>query len=318
MLTYKAWLSEKQYSDIILYHGYPSWDKPFDKFKTEIAFFADKKQFAIDYGEQKAFEQSTYNDAPIYLAKCSFSGKLFYPWNINERQLLYNNLPDKIKVNYSIFDADLDKDIVISGIRGVGEKEIIGDAVGKEIGQTFKRDNEKFIIVDKDDRSVWTISQSYFNDIIKSVLMIFHPSSPPYDSYTYKGLIGKYFEPLMDKIFKYAKDEKKIKFNLINHWNYELNDEQRKEIRNDAEKILMKLLKENKEERGLRIYKYNIGKSKVALRDTWNYLENDTVINILKKLGYDGYVAKERKYYTYAIFNPKDKVKIIETEKIRS
>jgi hypothetical protein len=82
MISFKSFLMEKQFNQITLYHGQPSYEKNFESFHDREAFFADKARFAIEYAEQKAFEQ--VNDADIYLYTCTFTGNLFYIWN-NER-----------------------------------------------------------------------------------------------------------------------------------------------------------------------------------------------------------------------------------------
>jgi hypothetical protein len=56
--------------------------------------------------------------------------------------------------------------------------------------------------------------------------------------------------------------------------------------------------------------KWNIKPETIELSDTWRYFENDTIIDIIKNLNFDGYIAKERKTNTYAIFDA-TKVNII-------
>ena len=70
------------------------------------------------------------------------------------------------------------------------------------------------------------------------------------------------------------------------------------------------------------LLKKEMNKSEWAIRpieqpidNTWTYMENDTVFNIIKDMGYDGYVAKEDGHNTYAIFDPTKSVKIIDIKR---
>lgn len=41
-------------------------------------------------------------------------------------------------------------------------------------------------------------------------------------------------------------------------------------------------------------------------------------MELIKGLGYDGYMALERKHRTYAIFDPQKTIKIIEKKRVRN
>ena len=47
------------------------------------------------------------------------------------------------------------------------------------------------------------------------------------------------------------------------------------------------------------------------LNSNWNYYENDVVADLIKKLGYDGYIALETKHNTYAVYEPNKTIKIL-------
>jgi hypothetical protein len=64
-----------------------------------------------------------------------------------------------------------------------------------------------------------------------------------------------------------------------------------------------------------RYKKWNLKPVVEKLDDTWRYFENETVSNLIKKLGYDGYVAKEKKYNTYLIFDPNKTITILKKQK---
>jgi hypothetical protein len=237
---------------------------------------------------------------------------------MNDRQKLYDALPQKYKTNYGWWDYDIDKDSAIDQMRGRGDAHTYDEAAKKEVGETFAKDapNDLYMIVKKTPDKIYAIQPDVFSTMLNEVLFKFdyHERSRVYSSIR-KHPIAERFIPFREEIKKIGNDVYVWRGWLSMMYDKSL-DADKKRIYEEAKKLMMDSLAEYPET-SLNVYSFNIKPHKVALKNTWDLFENETVYETLKKLGYDGYVAMERKYKTYAIFDPQKTITILNVEKVR-
>jgi len=304
---------EKMMSNFTLYHGSPYL---FSKFKNNITFFSDNSKFAYDYASEKSSDNELDQSPVIYT--CKLNGKIFDA-NIEEHlKQLDDALPDKITCYMSnfCFPTDYKKQDILELLKGDDIIEPVDNIINAKIGDNvddpyYKYD--KLIVVDVDDDYVYTIDKKTFSYYLNGAESISYGDNK--FGYEYR----KYFEDFRNyikSIFK-GTDIYRISDHLTGifldkkyhktYLNIEITDEQYEkgvELYNIAKENMMKEYASK--------YKksWNKKPKKIKLDDTWRYYENDSVSNTIEKLGFVGYVAKEKKHNTYAIFNPKETIVI--------
>ena len=304
---------EKMMSNFTLYHGSPYL---FSEFKNKITFFSDNINFAYDYASEKSSDNELDQEPIIYT--CKLNDRIFDA-NIEEHlKKLYDVLPEKITCYMSnfCFPTDYTKQDILELLKGddiVEPVDYISNAkIGDEVSDPYYK-VDKLIIVDSDDDYVYTIDKKSFNYYLNGAESISYGDN--HFGYDYR----KHFEEFRNYIKNIYKG--RDIYGISNHLtgifldkkyhkmygNFEVTDEQYENGVN-----LYNIAKENMLKEYASKYKksWNKKPKKIKLDDTWRYYENDSVSNAIEKLGFSGYVAKEKKHNTYAIFNPKDTIKI--------
>lgn len=291
----------------VLYHGSPY---RFENFTYKTTFFTDDKDFAIQYSEQKSFEGAMDSDANLYTV--NFNGDIFDANNEKELKELAELLPEKIKFSYNNFGftAEEDKDIFLLNMKGYDIVEPIENINELKIGDKFPNpqyDREEYVVVKKNNKHIYAMLDRILEDELMKKLR---------SDKNIKEIILPFYKENENKPHNFIPDHLLIAYiemflngsswlgtppdNLLEEFNI---------IKNKIEKELI----EERINKGY-IKKFVLEPTQIELIDTWRFYENDTVSNAIKKLGYDGYIAKENKKNTYAIFDPKKTIEIIKYE----
>jgi len=344
-------LFEKLVDNITLYHGglegyyddetKEDMFKKFDKFHSRTSYFSDNPMFALEYADRKTSEGGY--DADIYLYTCKFSGNLFDYRNEEDFSKLEPLVPDVVEVSHGTFwytTAKLPKSDVIKALKGISvvkpnEKFVnanIGDKVPNPVYSA-----EEFIVVDKDEENVYTITERDYNYYKRGSSMgydehfsshtkykeIFEPwrnaivdaynkntgNNYPYPKYSsFKNFYHTYQYSLNGYDIDYVGGAKNAE--------YAFNKEDHKRINGIYDECMLKFDDIAKKE--LHRTEWNIKVKEVPMESNWNYYETSEIVSIIQKLGYDGYIALEDKHRTYAIYRPDEKIKIIKCERGRS
>lgn len=306
---------EKMMSNFTLYHGSPNL---FEKFKNTMMFFSDNPNFAFDYANEKSMDNELDSSPVIYT--CKLNGKIFDA-NIEEHlDKLKNKLPDKITCYMTdfCFPHDYSKDDILELLKGddiVEPIDYISNAnVGDEVPDpSYKVD--KMIIVKKDNDNVYTIDKKTFNYYLNGASAILYGNN--HFGYDYR----KHFTEFIEYIKTLFKDKGFSLYNIADHLTgifldkkyhkqyggFEVTDDEYEkgvELYEKGEKTMMKEYAEKYQKQ------WNINPKKIKLSDTWRYYENESVSSAIKELGFSGYIAKEKKHNTYAIFNPSESITI--------
>lgn len=315
IFNYKTFLLEKK-ENLILYHG--SLEK-FDHFTDNVTFFTKSIDFAYDYAQTKSMDMALDKDPIVY--KCRVHADIFDIYNEQDYNKLEKRLPDKVTIYNStgMFSAEVDKETILQNMKGYITKHPYKPAVNAKVGDVisspeyqyhklkiFKKDNEYAYAyrIDEYERFISTFTKS-ISDIHSSYLM---------DA-------KKIYEPLVKEIEDYLKEKYNKSYISEHHigaflkgyvYNEDKQDEEKAEYFKEKleeynEKVLDYMIK-----LGKGVKKFNLKPEVKEIKDTWTYFENETVMNIILKMGYGGYVALERGHKTYAIFNPKEDVEILE------
>jgi hypothetical protein len=144
----------------------------FDKFKPRTAYFSDNPKFAADYADRKTSEGAY--DADKWLYTCKFKGNLFEYDNPDDMKKLIQLIPDEVDVSHGVMwfmTAKIKKEDMIKALQGIDviepRKEFVEANIGDKVpNPTYEK--EKFIVVNKDDKYVYTISENSFNDYLTS------------------------------------------------------------------------------------------------------------------------------------------------------
>lgn len=302
--NFNQYILEKIENDLILYHGSPY---KFFEFKPTNVFFSKTPKFAIEYAREKS--QAAEMDSEPNLYKVRVKGDIFDIENKEDYNKLKKNLPDEIEYMYNDFgfSTTLSPQELLDSMKRIYHIEPYEPAVKANIGdkiQSHEYKNEYYIITKKDNEYAYgylTKDFYYAYDKIKTKQV---------------GI----FRPIYDFIKKFSEEDY---LNQAVYHAYIILFLDDKKIYDDLKipskqdkKIFDKLNDELKQEiiSNLHISKIPIKRKQDVLNDTWRFYENQTVTDIIKKLGYCGYVAFERNVETYNIFNPRKSVEIIEFE----
>lgn len=322
--NYKSFLEKNTDEIDILYHGSPYI---FESFKDTVTFFSDIKEFASDYADTKSMDMSIDNETNIYTIKLLPGKRIFNIHNDIHFERLKNNLPNKVTAyltNFG-FPTDIEKIEILNLMRGIDIIKPMDNIISLEIGEEFENPeykSEKFIVFKKDDEYLYSYDKKKFSDVIESI---------PRDLSSMKGIkmemwkIGSNLREFIDEYIK-EKTNKKIIWendrityyqaflsNLDNFYGIDFDKVDREKfykIYKDTVENIKKEFLSNKSNHILFTMVDKVNK----LSNTWQFFENETVLNIIKKMGFIGYVALERDVNTYAIFNPSKTVKIINYE----
>ncbi len=296
---YYTFLSEIK-SDFLLYHGSLS---DFNEFKNTTTFFSDEKKFALDYANRKSFE-SGLDSSPI-LYTCKVRGDIFDINDKSDYDKLYNNLSDENYI-YNLFgmkSRSIDKDEFILNLKGFQTIPAFG--LDLNIGDTFPNPTYKpeiYKVAETDDDYIYAYLTKDYN-------------------YEYNKLVLK-DKDLHNFIVQFMKSRKDAYYNDFAILSYiemfenggksNYRQEPTKEEMDEFNR-LYSLFEVTLNEHMKKYYRKFTRKDKIVkLSDSWMYYENNNVDDILKKLGYCGYVATEKGFKTYAIFNPNKSVEIID------
>lgn len=319
----------------------------FKKFKTfapRTAYFSDNPKFAADYADRKSSEGGY--DADRLLYTCKFKGNLFEYDNPEDMNKLIPLIPDEVDVSHGtmwFMTRKVSKEEMIKALQGIAiikpRKEFAEANIGDEIPDPMYP-VEKFIVVNKDDKYVWTISKVTYNYYLSS-------SKKGYDKHfsehaSLRHIFEKWRNAIIDAYnestgsnkkypnskYAYGDDEtsdfyrimitylqaaakpdlKTYDFNYGSKGMLQLKQEQVDNIN----KIWAECIKEFDAEVKEILYKkkWNIHTEEVLMTDNWTFYENDVIQHLIEKLGYDGYKALEDGHRTYAIYHPDKTIEI--------
>ena len=317
----------------VFYHG-SLWE--FKEFKNKISYFCSNPKFCYDYASTKSLDRGLDLDVIIY--KCEFNGKLFDYKNDKDMNILANILPTKINVHHGtawFLSHEFDKEEMINRLKGIATVEpidYIKDAnIGDEVPNPQYK-SELLIVVDKDDDNVYTIYKKTYDDYLETSSI--GPNNfyfTPYEKY--KDIFQPWREEIVN-IYNKNKNTKQILSRYSNNFDlflqtmyynkkgynidYVSNSNDKvlaftKEDIDIIENIYNECLLKFKELafKELNRKEWNRKTIKEKMNSNWNYYENEIVANLIKKLGYDGYIALEKGHETYAIFEPNKTIKIL-------
>ena len=304
---------------MILYHGSPYI---FQKFKDTTTFFSETEKFAIDYSEQKSLDYALDEEPNIY--KVEVLTNLFDINNPNDYKLLASKLPNEVEYVYNNFGftAKVDKNEILENLKGFDTIEPYKPAVKAKIGDEIPNPEytvEKYIIVKKDNDFAYGYSKKSYQRMIDNLTTRIIDLKGGYTqeykniSEEFQSKVKEIYSKDLNKKFVYDNDISAAIYDSLNNSNYkmtELSDDSLNEINTLYHKAIedIKSLLPNMEY----LKKFVLKKTKIELSDTWRFYENENVSSLIKKLGFGGYVAKERKVKTYAIFHPNRDVRILE------
>jgi hypothetical protein len=300
----------------ILFHGS---SKVFDKFKP-MCFFSEKPQFAIDYADQKSMDYADDSDCYLYTVKLSNECRIFNIHNEEDYKRLEAILPDEISYTYNDFgfSAKEEKAEFMLNLKGFYtnkpedgiEKVNVGDKIPDP---SYNR--EFLIVYKKDENFVYTYAE-------KSLQYEIDDRKRPYTD-EYKPLY-KFIEAY---IKEFEASERYISTDTIKAFEYVLMHGEKAyygTVDPPKEKVteFHKLYAEYKKTLINKIIdkgytdKFNIKTTIDPVGDTWRFYENPTVAKAIEKIGYDGYVAVEKKHNTYLIFRPDIHVEIFDMYRV--
>lgn len=344
---------EKHEDGLTLYHGglEGGYDEEtdknqfnkFDKFRNNIAYFSDNPKFAIDYADTKSSDMGL--DASIWLYTCKFSGNLFRYNSKEDMDKLIPLIPEKVNVRHGtawFLDHDFDKEYMIKILQGINVIEPVDYIAKAKIDDlvpdpTYKSD--KMLVINKDSDYVYTIMLKEYEDFLWSSAYGYNKHWSRYARY--KDLFYEWRKAIVDWYNKqteskyevpnyssfdnfyhtYSYSKKGYTIDYVNgRSNKELkaSEEDIKNIDNIWIKCVENFDKAIRTDKDIFIKKWNINTIEEPATDFWNYYENETIMELIKKLGYDGYMAMEKKHRTYAIFEPHKTIEIIKRERVRN
>lgn len=344
---------EKHEDSLTLYHGglEGGYDEEtgknqfnkFDQFINNTAYFSDNPKFAIDYADTKSSDMGL--DANIWLYTCKFSGNLFRYNSKEDMDKLIPLIPEKVNVSHGtawFLDHDFDKEYMIKILQGIDVIEPVDYIAKAEIGDLVPNptyEPEKMLVVNKDSDYVYTIMKNEYDDYLSSSAKGYNEHWSRYAKY--KDLFADWRKAIVDwyniqagttyevptfswfskfqNTYNYSKQGYTIDYvNTRSDKELKASKEDVKNIDTIFEKCVENFDKAIKSDKDISRKKWNINTIEESATDFWNYYENDTIMELIKELGYDGYMAMERKNRTYAIFEPQKTIKIIEKERVRN
>jgi len=303
---------------MVLYHGSPY---VFKEFGDRLTFFSDNENFAVDYAVQKSHEGAMDKEPNLYKVKVNTD--IFNINNEKEFEELVKLLPDEIEffpTNFPI-PHKIKKDEILMNMRGFDILEPDEETLKAKVGDRLKTfDHEAYEVYKIDDEYVYGFSARYYNYILSDAF------KDPLDVKVTKREMLEPFKEVKDYVKNLVKKYENTNYvsdNVLQMWAMSLRRNESylvdlKDVSDDEKKKFFELYDKAKEDAKDVLIKLGYIKkfikkpTRIELDETWRYFENETVMNIIRKLGYGGYVAKERKQNTYAIFNPKQDVQIIE------
>lgn len=331
--------------ELVLYHGSL---KNFDKFKNQTSYFSDNANMAYEYPRQKAFDEG--NDSNIVVYLCKFKGKIFNAKNKEDLEKLIPLIPETTTVNHGtawFLTAEIPKKNMIKMLQGIETIYPIEGIEDPEIGKLVPDpdyNQEKFIIVDFDEDWVYTISQVDYRRYLEASKLGYDENLRHYNEFSKS--FYEYRKAVLDWYNKATNSNENIKYASTNKFGdfqntyeyakkgYSINyvnpyDKTKQEFKLEEkdkihiENILKSCLEDFKKVAysKMKRKKWTRREKDIENSDYWNYYESQGVISdAIKKLGYDGYVAKEtfqRKVYnSYCIFEPNKTIEIIKKEKV--
>ena len=314
-LLKEVFLSEEQ-RQMTLYHGTPY---SFKEFKDIMTFFSDNPRFAYDYASQKSMDMVL--DADIKIVTVQVNTNLFNAFNDEEFKQLAAKLPEEVEVmppKFSFMTYNLPKKEILLRMRGKQTAEPIEEVVKNEIGDKFQFNGGWNIVIDKNDTFIRAMYMPSYNGYISCAVS----SDEWRDCKAYNNKdIRKFFEKYREFRFEKAKDAYKNTYLSENQVVWFWSSYSKEEDGGPSQKMRdhLKKLYDEAVDKTVKYYNdnnfgktYNLKTEIIDVGDTWTFFENPTVIEALKELGYGGYIAKEDEHNTYAIFNPKEDVKILE------
>jgi hypothetical protein len=309
---------------MILYHGSPYKFKTFNHTTT---FFSETKSFAVDYSDTKSFDYALDAEPNLYTVKVN--GNIFDPTKKSDMNKLRKLLPPMVSYAYNNFGfkTEVPRDEILFNMSGKVKQKPYEPAVNAGVGEEFPDpyyNSDSYVVYKRDDDFVYAYNKKSLNYITSEM---FNDITEMRNSSSYR----KYFKEIREFVDDYIKADNDKKNMYISHGirqayviRFFNNDSDRysygvEKIPDDIVKkfniLYKKTMKDIIAEFTSKYNKKFILKPRVVdLEDTWRYFENDTVHNNILKLGYDGYVAKEKNIKTYAIFDPGKTVDIISYE----
>ena len=339
----------EKYVEKTLYHGglegfydeetVENMFNKFDKFRPETAYFSDNPRFAADYADRKSFEGGY--DADKWLYTCKFKGNLFEYDKAEDMNKLIPLIPEEVEVSHPTFGmmtATIKKKDIIKNLQGIYIEKPIKKFVEANIGDILTDpmyDGWKLIVVNKDDKYIYTIRQENFNDYENSSALGYNKHWSHYTKYKYifepwrhaiidaynKNTGSSYSYPNYSSFenfyhtYQYSKTKFKINYvNRSSNVKETFTEEDHKKIDAIYEECLKKFTEIAYKE--LDKTEWVIQEEELPMESNWNYYENDVIQDLIEKLGYDGYKALEDKHKTYAIYHPDKTVEIVDRIRI--
>lgn len=301
-------------SEMVLYHGSPYL---FKEFKPRNTFFSDTEDFAVDYADQKSFEGGL--DAEPKLYKVKVNTNLFDINDPDDYAILASRLPETVKYAYNNFGftTELPKQDMLLALKGFDKIEPYEPAVKAKVGDEIPDPHyapEKFVVVKKDDNNAYAYAKKDYDRLVNNLtteplnLRGYYPDD-------YRDLVKNFNKKVMEIAgWMSGSQLKGVVLDAVQDKGFKYSDvpnDKLKEIErlyNEAVKRVEDIMVNGK------LKKFPIQSSIVEVGDTWRFYENEDVSELIRNMGYGGYVAKEKGVNTYLIFNPKDDVEIIEYE----
>jgi len=304
---------------LTMYHGTPY---TFERFEDETTYFSDTIGFACDYAREKS--QDRKMDADITVIECEFGGRLFDINYASCERLLRDVLPEKIYVGssmfYGMFGKDYPKDVVIERMKGRETVEPLEVFLKAKVGDTIPKPEysyENLMVLKKTSDYIVLFDEPIFKQIVDAISRTDTRWGGSSEQEYRKewGRAGKEYLDYIGEIEE--RERKKLKEKTSSPWVYLpmypdflTPEEQQKAtmLKKDIEtKLKVEILKRGSSH----LKKIPLKVYSEELRDTWRYFENDEVLTSIKKIGFDGYVAKERGENTYAVFSPSKTITIV-------
>jgi hypothetical protein len=302
---------ERILADFTLYHGSPYL---FEKFKNRTTYFSDNPNFAWEYADEKSFDATM--DAEPIIYKCKLNGKIFDATIDEHLQKLNKVLPEKITCYMSnfCFPYDYTKKDILNLLKGDDVIEPIDYIANAKVGDEVPDPSynaDKLIVVRVDNENVYTIDKKNFSYYLNGASNIGTSGNFGYEYRKHFEDFRNYVKTVLKKSGKYI-DSDQMKFIFFNKqyqkiYNIDVTDEELTNGQNLYDIGYSATLKEYSDKYAK---SWTKNPKPIKLDDTWRYYENDVVANEIKKLGFAGYVAREKKHNTYAIYNPEKTITI--------
>lgn len=299
-------INESQQS-LVLYHGSPYI---FKSFKDRTSFFAETPKFAIQYAETKSMDFGMDNSPNLY--KVQFNGNIFDISDTNDYKKLEAVLPDEVSYMYNNFGfrTNISKEEYLLRLKGYHTYTPEKDFINAKIGDLIPNPEyapEKYKVIKVEDDVVYAYLTYRLDNAISDFFSYSHkePYKPVYE------YIKSYIENTTNK--KYVSDDTISKYlNGFKHKNKYTGTEIEQKYLDEFDLIYQKFQNEIIDDITEKI---SIKTEVLPIGDTWRYYENGQTEDLIKKLGYDGYIAIEEGVKTYCIFHPNKSIEILDLKK---